>query len=165
MGEIHKEKRERTLTAQSPAHDRPPVLLHLPASTLISHQLCQDPEVDLVLVLAADEYHADVTIAAANAKKHVLVEKPMCLLREEAEAIADAAKNNEVRPSLITLFRQKTLTCARQQGVVIFVGTMRRYATAFERMKEEVQKLQSIHYVTVRDIIGDVSLSSRFAVA
>mgnify|MGYP006969725795 FL=1 len=42
---------------------------------------------------------------------------------------------------------------------------MRRYATAFERMKEEVQKLQSIHYVTVRDIIGDVSLSSRFAVA
>ncbi|GAA5954600.1 hypothetical protein JCM8115_004638 [Rhodotorula mucilaginosa] len=102
------------------------------------HQLCQDPEVDLVLVLAADEYHADVTIAAANAQKHVLVEKPMCLLREEAEAIADAAKNNE--------------------GVVIFVGTMRRYATAFERMKEEVQKLQSIHYVTVRDIIGDNSL-------
>lgn len=118
-----------------------------------------------MLVLAADEYHADVTIAAANAKKHVLVEKPMCLLREEAEAIADAAKNNEVRPSLITLFRQKTLTCARQQGVVIFVGTMRRYAAAFERMKEEVQKLKSIHYVTVRDIIGDVSLSSWVAVA
>lgn len=93
-----REERRTPLTALSPAHYRPPVLLHLPTSTLsISKQLCQDPEVDLVLVLAADEYHSDVTIAAANAKKHVLVEKPMCLLREEAEAIADAAKNNEVR--------------------------------------------------------------------
>lgn len=62
---------------------------------------------DLVLVLASDEYHADVTIAAANAKKHVLVEKPMCLLHEEAQAIAEAAKQNEVGLFLLMLCRRE----------------------------------------------------------
>lgn len=42
---------------------------------------------------------------------------------------------------------------------------MRRYAQAFERMKEEVRKLKSIHYATVRDIIGDVSLSASMGLA
>lgn len=42
---------------------------------------------------------------------------------------------------------------------------MRRYAQAFEVMKEEVRKLESIHYVTVRDIIGDVSLSASMGLA
>ncbi|GAA5872828.1 hypothetical protein JCM3774_006342 [Rhodotorula dairenensis] len=102
------------------------------------HQLCRDPEVDLVLILSADEYHAEIAIAAADAKKHVLVEKPMCLTRRDASAIVEAAQRNA--------------------GVIVFVGTMRRYAAAFERMKEEIRSLKSIHYVTVRDIIGDNSL-------
>lgn len=34
---------------------------------------------------------------------------------------------------------------------------MRRYAAAFLRMKEEIAKLKTIHYATVRDIIGEVS--------
>lgn len=43
----------------------------------------------------------------------------------------------------------------------MFVGYMRRYAAAFLRMKEEITKLRSIHYVTVRDIIGEVSDQER----
>lgn len=42
-----------------------------------------------------------------------------------------------------------------KNGVVIFVGYMRRYALALERLKEEI-KGKSIKYVRVRDIIGNV---------
>ncbi|GAA6025563.1 hypothetical protein JCM8202_001243 [Rhodotorula sphaerocarpa] len=99
-------------------------------------QLCADPAIDVVLVLAADEYHAEIAIAAADAGKHVLVEKPMCLTREEAKAVAEAGERNKV---------------------VVFVGYMRRYAVAFLRMKEEIATLKTIHYATVRDIIGENS--------
>ncbi|GAA5989634.1 hypothetical protein JCM10908_000562 [Rhodotorula pacifica] len=96
-------------------------------------QLCADDNVDLVLVLAADEYHAEIAITAADAGKHVLLEKPMCLTKKDAHDIAQAAKRN---------------------NVAIIVGYMRRYATAFEQMKEEIRKLKSIEHATVRDIIG-----------
>lgn len=52
-----------------------------------------------MLVLAADEYHAEIAIAAADAGKHVLVEKPMCLTREEAKAVAEAGERNKARVS------------------------------------------------------------------
>ncbi|BGO97162.1 GFO_IDH_MocA domain-containing protein [Rhodotorula toruloides] len=96
-------------------------------------QLVKDPEVDVVFVLSADEYHASHAVAAADAGKHVFIEKPMALTREDAQAIIDAQERNKV---------------------VIFIGYMRRYAGAFERMKEELKSVNKIRYVTVRDIIG-----------
>ncbi|BGP19001.1 hypothetical protein JCM10213_009290 [Rhodosporidiobolus nylandii] len=95
--------------------------------------LIKDDQVDLVMILTADEYHADCAVQAADAGKHVLIEKPMALTHEDAQKIIDAQERNKG---------------------VIFVGYMRRYAAAYEWFKEEVQKLKSISYVTVRDIIG-----------
>lgn len=50
---------------------------------------------------------------------------------------------------------------ARAVQVVVFVGYMRRYAVAFLRMKEEIATLKTIHYATVRDIIGEVCRKRR----
>ncbi|GAA5885083.1 hypothetical protein JCM6882_007221 [Rhodosporidiobolus microsporus] len=95
--------------------------------------LIKDPEVDMVMILTADEYHADYAVQAADAGKAVFIEKPMALTHADAKAIIEAEERNKV---------------------TIFVGYMRRYAAAYERFKEEVKALKQIQYVTVRDIIG-----------
>ncbi|GAA6003130.1 hypothetical protein JCM10207_001763 [Rhodosporidiobolus poonsookiae] len=95
--------------------------------------LVKDPGVDLVFILTADEYHAPYAVEAADHGKAVFIEKPMALTREDASAISSAQKRN---------------------NVVIFVGYMRRYAAAFDRMKAELGSIKNIRYARIRDIIG-----------
>ena len=95
--------------------------------------LVQRADLDAVLVLTSDEYHADNTVAALNNGKHVLVEKPIALTLADAEAIARARD---------------------ESGRQVMVGYMRRFAPAFVQAVEEVKGLERINYVRVRDIIG-----------
>ena len=53
-------------------------------------------KVDAVSVCTPNYLHAEITIAAANAGAHVLVEKPMATSAAEAEAMIEAAKKNGV---------------------------------------------------------------------
>jgi predicted dehydrogenase len=53
-------------------------------------------EVDAISVCTPNGVHAPAAIAAANAGKHVLCEKPMAMNAQEAQAMADAAKANGV---------------------------------------------------------------------
>ena len=96
-------------------------------------ELAGREDIDAVFVLNSDEYHSESVIAAAQSGKHVLVEKPMCLTRREADEIIRARD---------------------ESGVEIMVAYMRRYAPAFVQMKEELESLGRINYVRVRDIIG-----------
>jgi predicted dehydrogenase len=95
--------------------------------------LTQQADLDAVFVLSSDEYHADAVIAAAYNGKHVLVEKPMCLNLNEAQAIIQARDDGDVR---------------------VMVGYMRRFAPAFLQAKAELANLGPIQYARVRDIIG-----------
>lgn len=52
-------------------------------------------EFDALSVCLPNYLHAPVSIAALNAGKHVLCEKPMATSKEEAEAMIDAAKLND----------------------------------------------------------------------
>lgn len=54
----------------------------------------ENPEIDAVSVCTWNAAHAPATIAALNAGKHVLCEKPMALNAKEAEAMIDAARKN-----------------------------------------------------------------------
>ena len=54
--------------------------------------LCADAKVEAVYVATPHEHHARHAIAAAAAGKHVLVEKPMAVTREEAASMAEAAR-------------------------------------------------------------------------
>src|SRR5438105_667230 len=90
-------------------------------------------DLDAVLVLNSDEYHTDSALAAIHKGKHVLIEKPMCLTRQEAEAIIKARD---------------------EAGVQVMVGYMRRYAPAFVQAAQYVRELEKINYVRVRAILG-----------
>ena len=55
-------------------------------------ELLACPEIDAVSVCTANNAHAEVTIAALRAGKHVLCEKPMATSMKECEAMVSEAK-------------------------------------------------------------------------
>ncbi|MDB5327900.1 MAG: oxidoreductase domain protein, partial [Phycisphaerales bacterium] len=57
-------------------------------------QLVRDPNVELVVIATPNHMHAEHAIAAMNAGKDVLCEKPMAASPAEADAMIDAARRN-----------------------------------------------------------------------
>jgi len=53
-------------------------------------ELLRDPAVEMVSITAPNRLHAQMTIDAAAAGKHVVCEKPLCVTLEEADAMLDA---------------------------------------------------------------------------
>jgi predicted dehydrogenase len=60
-------------------------------------ELIADPEIDAVYVATPVRHHAEQTVAAAAAGKHVLCEKPMALGVAECERMIAAARSHGVR--------------------------------------------------------------------
>jgi predicted dehydrogenase len=61
------------------------------------HDLLADKRVDAVALCLPHYLHAPITIDAANAGKHILVEKPMCMNVGEVQEMIYAAKKNGVK--------------------------------------------------------------------
>jgi UDP-N-acetylglucosamine 3-dehydrogenase len=59
-------------------------------------EMLKNEKVDAVSVCTPNFLHAEISIAAANAGAHVLVEKPMATTAAESEAMIEAAKKNGV---------------------------------------------------------------------
>ena len=57
-------------------------------------ELLKDPKIDAVSVCSANSTHAEISVAALNAGKHVLCEKPMAITYEECKSMTEAAKAN-----------------------------------------------------------------------
>ena len=57
-------------------------------------EMLADPKIQAVSVCTANATHAELTIQALNAGKHVLCEKPMATTVAECEAMVEAAKRN-----------------------------------------------------------------------
>jgi len=110
---------------------------NLDALTTNYEELVKRSDVDAVLVANPNAFHAEVTLAAIAAGKHVMVEKPMSINRREAELIVAARKAAKV---------------------VVQVGYMRRYAPAFLDACEAVRKMGRIKFARVRDFLGSNSI-------
>lgn len=52
------------------------------------------PDIDIVDISTPNHYHAEQAIAALNAGKHVIIQKPIAPSLDEAEAIVEAARKN-----------------------------------------------------------------------
>lgn len=59
--------------------------------------LLADPEIDIVLVAATNEVHAEIAIEAMAAGKHVLCEKPATMTSHELEEVIAAPQRNMER--------------------------------------------------------------------
>ena len=58
-------------------------------------EMLKDPNIDAIVVAGPNSLHAQQSIDALNAGKHVLCEKPMATTREDARAMLEAAKKNK----------------------------------------------------------------------
>ena len=62
--------------------------------------IANNKDVDIIYVVLPNAMHADFSIRAARAGKHVICEKPMAVSVEEAEAIIKACKDAKVKLSV-----------------------------------------------------------------
>ncbi|WP_284645511.1 Gfo/Idh/MocA family protein [Paenibacillus silviterrae] len=79
------------------------------------HELLADPKVDAVSICTWNNTHAEISIAALEAGKHVLVEKPPAMTVEEALRMQDAVKRT---------------------GKLLQIGFVRRYDANAQLLRE-----------------------------
>ena len=80
---------ERLVAARS---DFPDLVAHDSAVAL-----SDDPSVDIAIIATPPVFHAELALHLLRAGKHVVIEKPMCLRRDDAdEIIATAIENDRV---------------------------------------------------------------------
>ena len=95
--------------------------------------LLADPSIDAVSVCAANHVHAEISIAALKAGKHVLCEKPMAISLEECEAMVAAA---------------------RESGKYLMIGQNQRLAKAHIKARELIAQGAIGKVLTFRTIFG-----------
>ena len=81
--------------------------------------LLQDAEVDAVFIATRHSTHADFTVQALQAGKHVFVEKPMVVSEEQLDAVRTAYE-----------------TALARRPIALMVGLNRRFAPMVARLRE-----------------------------
>ncbi|MFA6763044.1 MAG: Gfo/Idh/MocA family oxidoreductase [Sphaerochaetaceae bacterium] len=82
------------------------------------HQVLEDPSIDAVVVVTPTVFHRDIVCAAAEAKKHILCEKPMAMNEKECLEMNVAAEKH---------------------GVKLQIGFMRRFDASFRYAKQQIE--------------------------
>jgi len=54
-------------------------------------------EIDMILIGAPNKFHCEITLKAAKAKKHIVVEKPLCMNLSEADLMINTCKEENVK--------------------------------------------------------------------
>lgn len=63
-------------------------------------QISENPDIDIVYVVLPNSMHAEYTIRAARAGKHVISEKPMATTVEDCQRMINACNENNVKLSI-----------------------------------------------------------------
>lgn len=100
-------------------------------------RMCREADVDLVYVATPHQYHAEQVMAALSRGKHVLVEKPMALTRQDCDRMIEAA---------------------RRAGVHLIEGHSHSFDTPILKLSELLQsgrygKLRMIHAMNYTDFL------------
>lgn len=91
--------------------------------------LLRDPEIDLIWIAIPPAAHAGAAVAALHAGKHVVVEAPLCLTADEADAVLAAAARTgrvvSVAPTRHHDENFRAALAARREGVLGRVRSIR----------------------------------------
>ncbi len=71
------------------------------------NQILADKDIDLVVITTRHDQHAELTLQALNAGKHVLIEKPLALNRNELDQIQAFYEKKNDAPFLLTGFNRR----------------------------------------------------------
>lgn len=94
--------------------------VHAQKATSNYKEILSDADVDLVMITTRHNLHASMVLDTLRAKKHVFVEKPLCLNRTELDEIVD------------------TYEKVKGDGVTLTVGFNRRFSPFAVKMKQLV---------------------------
>lgn len=92
-------------------------------------EILHDADVDVIVILSRNQQHAEQSIAALEAGKHVFVEKPMALTEEQC---------------------RRVWTAVECSGRHLTVGFNRRFAPAYLQLKKELKRRQGAAVVNCR---------------
>lgn len=70
------------------------------------HDIINNPDIQVVDICTPNNAHAEIAIAAANAGKHIICEKPLALTPEQAKEMYLAAEKNQVRTMVAFNYRK-----------------------------------------------------------
>lgn len=70
-------------------------------------RMLADPEINTIVITTRHNSHARLVVEALNANKHVFVEKPLALNREELADIQEAVEHNNGRSQLLVGFNRR----------------------------------------------------------
>lgn len=96
-------------------------------------ELLADPSIDAVSVCTANQFHAEISVKALKAGKHVLCEKPMAVSYEECESMVEAAKEN---------------------NRILMIGHNQRFTKTHIKAKELLQQGEIGDIITFRTTFG-----------
>ena len=101
----------------------------IPHTYCNAREVCARADVQAVSIVTPEALHLEPVLVAAQAKKHILLEKPIATTLEDARKIIDAAA---------------------RAGVYLMVGHLLRFETNFGSVRREIQegnmgKILSIH--------------------
>jgi predicted dehydrogenase len=100
-------------------------------------ELAADPNVDAVLVATPDDVHRDPAIAALEAGKPVLIEKPLATSSDDARAILAAAHSARVKA--MTLFNHRWVPAYWQAKERIAGGELGEPVLAYARKNDTIE--------------------------
>ena len=92
-------------------------------------QMLADPEIDMILIVSRNQYHASQAVSALKAGKHVFLEKPMALTEQECRSLVEAVESS---------------------GKLLTVGFNRRFAPDYVAVKRALQRRQSPAVISCR---------------
>ncbi|WP_378950600.1 Gfo/Idh/MocA family protein [Pelosinus sp. sgz500959] len=93
--------------------------VHMPRMYSDYNKMLKDEQVDIVTICTKSGNHAEISLACLSLKKHVLVEKPMALSTQDADAMIE---------------------CARDHGVKLCVAHQNRFNLPVQKLRQAVEE-------------------------
>lgn len=115
--------------------------LELDSYYLNYQEALQDERVDAVIVVSPTVYHKEIVVAAAQAEKHILCEKPMAMTVAECDEMLKAVEEHQVK---------------------LQIGFMRRFDKSFMYAKERIVSGEIGDVVLVKSLTRGPSIPQKW---